>query len=504
MYLTNLYDPSYVYLINSLNISQGFGVGHIDHPGTTVQLLGTIVILIANIFSGRDVVTDVFTQPEFYLSVINTSIYILNSAALFLLGWITYKKTKSIYASIFLQLSPFLSITLFLRITRFAPETLFVFVLMLLATIAIAYIYDLQKTGIRKKYAIAFAIICGFGLATKISFFPILLLPLILLKKISSKILFLLATVTSFLIFILPAISVIHFYQFLNWVKKLVAFSGKYGTGERNFINSSSISSNINAIFLNETLFSISFIIIAIVVFMFLFSKFRKNAMENNSGRILIAVFAAMALHVLVVLKHFEIHYLIPAEMLAVTGLFAATLTLRTILPRISSKVKLSYISIVVVIFFVFQIFQLQKSFAIISEKRDESVKFLEYIENNINRELTVTTYGISGKELALFIGSSYGGFQKNKYFSIMRNSYPDYYFFDKWSKHFGNDEELQSLRAKILLKNRLYVLSDNDSVINDLIAILKKETGKQSISSRKVLANINGETVYEIKIESD
>jgi hypothetical protein len=39
-------DPAYAYLLNSLNILNGVPPGHTDHPGTTVQLLGAVGILI--------------------------------------------------------------------------------------------------------------------------------------------------------------------------------------------------------------------------------------------------------------------------------------------------------------------------------------------------------------------------------------------------------------------------------------------------------------------------
>src|SRR4029079_1248187 len=41
-------DPSYAYLLNSLNISNLHRPNHIDHPGTPVQTLGAVIIRILN------------------------------------------------------------------------------------------------------------------------------------------------------------------------------------------------------------------------------------------------------------------------------------------------------------------------------------------------------------------------------------------------------------------------------------------------------------------------
>src|SRR5262245_45496798 len=39
------FDPDYCYLLNSLNLLTFHEPAHIDHPGTTVQILGAIIML---------------------------------------------------------------------------------------------------------------------------------------------------------------------------------------------------------------------------------------------------------------------------------------------------------------------------------------------------------------------------------------------------------------------------------------------------------------------------
>ncbi|MBK7157851.1 MAG: hypothetical protein IPH77_04655 [Ignavibacteria bacterium] len=98
-YYLNFYDPSYVYLINSLNLAQlsGYGVGFIDHPGIPLQVFGAIVIksfhFIDNV--NQDLVNDVLTRPESYLNFINIFVF-LNSIVLF--SGIFYLKVTDNYA----------------------------------------------------------------------------------------------------------------------------------------------------------------------------------------------------------------------------------------------------------------------------------------------------------------------------------------------------------------------------------------------------------------------
>ncbi len=55
-FLNENHDPSYFYLQNSLNLAQlsGYGVGQVEHPGTTLQTLGGIVIKIYFLITGKN------------------------------------------------------------------------------------------------------------------------------------------------------------------------------------------------------------------------------------------------------------------------------------------------------------------------------------------------------------------------------------------------------------------------------------------------------------------
>ncbi len=51
------YDPDYTYMLDALNLARMKNIGHIDHPGTTVQAAGAIVLKsvhFLNFFSKHD------------------------------------------------------------------------------------------------------------------------------------------------------------------------------------------------------------------------------------------------------------------------------------------------------------------------------------------------------------------------------------------------------------------------------------------------------------------
>ena len=63
-WLSMNFDPSYQYLLNGLYMVKGIPPGHIDHPGTPLQLLFWMMIRLLNIgHSIPDVVHRVLITP---------------------------------------------------------------------------------------------------------------------------------------------------------------------------------------------------------------------------------------------------------------------------------------------------------------------------------------------------------------------------------------------------------------------------------------------------------
>lgn len=125
-YYAGFSDPSYIYLINSLNLAQfnGYGVGHIDHPGTPVQVFGAAVIRIIYLLKNlKDSLSeDVIYNPEYYLTELNLFSSILNAIGIFILGFTLFILSKSLLLSLTFQLISFLSINLLESFSEFKPE----------------------------------------------------------------------------------------------------------------------------------------------------------------------------------------------------------------------------------------------------------------------------------------------------------------------------------------------------------------------------------------------
>ena len=80
------YDPSYLYLLNSLLLLEGKTPAHIDHPGTPVQIIGAGLLAAKNaLFDKRkDLARAVIKKPEKYLEFLSSSLRWLFAISLLL------------------------------------------------------------------------------------------------------------------------------------------------------------------------------------------------------------------------------------------------------------------------------------------------------------------------------------------------------------------------------------------------------------------------------------
>ena len=203
-YFLNYYDPSYVYLINSLNLLQLSSVGHFDHPGTTVQVLGAIILKLKfiSVGSADEIIKVVFSDPEKYLELINRCFILLNSLTLLLLGIFIYKITNDIFLSLLIQLSPFVSFQILYGLVLVAPDNIIILPSLFLIGIIFYYIFKSDPDNPALSYILFCGIVCGFGTVTKLTFIPMWIIPFILIKSFKNKSIFLLTGVLAFLIFI--------------------------------------------------------------------------------------------------------------------------------------------------------------------------------------------------------------------------------------------------------------------------------------------------------------
>ncbi|MBK8506361.1 MAG: DUF2029 domain-containing protein [Saprospiraceae bacterium] len=256
-YLSRI-DPDYVYLLNGMNCSVfNFDrIGHTDHPGTPFQLFIGLCINLGYIFTGKGgIVNDVLTRPEFYLSFTSHILAILFSLLLIWAGKVG--NTQGRVGALLLQTGPFLSAVVLDLSVRIMPDR-FGFILTFLMLIILVKLLNEQRPHSIKQ-TIGIGALTGLAIATKVTFIPVLFIPLLVLKK---RLLFLIFLILGFIAGVSPILDRLE--DFKNFVNKVIYHDGIYGTGAEHIFNMDIIWANLKLI--TTTNLSMSLCLILAVV----------------------------------------------------------------------------------------------------------------------------------------------------------------------------------------------------------------------------------------------
>jgi len=201
-------DPEYIYLLNALNITQLNTVGNAEHPGTTVMEFGAIFLAVSHWFDSPQqdpLVSSVLKDPDRFVGRMLHGYIFLNGLFLFVVGWLVFRRTGNPWAAILFQLPPFFSDNILEHTwTKTSPEQLLLLTSTLVAGLLVLFHFDEKKN--RSAYVILFSFLSGFGLATKWTFLPLVIIPLVILPGLKRRLFYGAGVVASFAVFTLPAI----------------------------------------------------------------------------------------------------------------------------------------------------------------------------------------------------------------------------------------------------------------------------------------------------------
>ena len=457
-------DPEYVYLLNSLNLSQFRQVQYVDHPGTTLEVLGAGVIKVFHKIRAKDtIINDVLHNPELYLNAINLVIVLTLVLSILLIGLLTLFLTGNILFALIIQATPFLSYTLLNTLYRVSPEPLMLVATMWFSFIVLYIFYNcIQENPVREhgdelnadissskmegssgreaaggrynkekysKFSIfLLAILSGFLITTKIDSAPIVIVPLVFLKW-KEKITYFLVTFLGLIFFTLPIYN--RYSWFLNWTYRIFIHSGYFGQGSANIVNLPSFLQNLKTIFNTESFLVLSIFILTVSCLVFIVQK-----RKFNWNKYAFAILAFYVLDVLIVAKHFDNHYLVPS--LSVLGLSSVMIL------SILKNSKIRIIAGILILIFAGRnlLFEIHSTKGI-SPYYQESIKIDDFVNENYPTAIKVSYYRSSSIEYALNFGNEWAFHRYDKQLSEM---YPNNYFYEIWSEELYNWGNLTTL----------------------------------------------------------
>lgn len=329
-------DPEFSYLLSGIRLSQGSINLFLDHPGTPLLILAAPVMRIVHLFRSGPFVEDVLQHPDVYLHILNISLISVIALVMLLAGWMIYRRTGNLGAALFVQAIPFATEMILSSTGRFMPEPFLIAVVICLAAFIIVDIATFKNSErILDQRAWHYGILLGFGLSLKITFAPVLLIPLFLKGSVKSKLRYCGIAMLSFVVFTFPLL--VRWEYFFGWISSIVVYSGKHGSGEATFIEPDSFGNNLKTIAAHEELLLVALTTAAILLLLYLLNPIRKKITEHHAVAALAGVVAASILGVLGIAKHFALYYLIPFVALAIPMLY---LSIRVFLDFIGSRKK--------------------------------------------------------------------------------------------------------------------------------------------------------------------
>ncbi|HSV28878.1 MAG TPA: hypothetical protein VLL76_04950, partial [Candidatus Omnitrophota bacterium] len=196
-------DPSYYYLLNGLRIVEGLAPTDVSHPGTPIQLLIAVVMRAMHPGSSAEQIVDlVLASPEHYLVATTNVVYVLAAVSLWAMGRAILTTTGLLWPALLAQSAPFMSRV----IPKFGlhpkPEIFMVIAVALLAVVALQMVRSGRATD--RQAALA-GVVMGLGIACKVHFAVLGVVPLLLLDRRRFAI-YAAVTIAAFLVFVAPAI----------------------------------------------------------------------------------------------------------------------------------------------------------------------------------------------------------------------------------------------------------------------------------------------------------
>lgn len=513
-YYLNYYDPSYVYLVNSLNFIQFAGAGHVDHPGTSVQLIGAVVLKLFFLSkdSGFDFLNSVFSNPEFYLNLINKFFVLLNCLTLFLTGYIIFKLTNNLYISLLVQFSPFISFEILYSLVIISPENFLISVTLCLSSLLFIYIYKNNINSSSFKFTSVLAIICGIGSVTKLTFIPFCIIPLILIQQFKYKVLFVLLTVLIFLIILLPAVSNLTYLS--DWIKNLVFGTGIHGQTNISVFKTSVFLQNIISILSKDILFAVIYFIILFTVVISLFLK-NNNTADNNSGTdniifkkeklILISIFTALTIQILIVAKNYlpyAQYYLVPSFVLSLTGLAVSILLLYKIygIEIIRLKINFFFAAAIIIVSF-YSLIKFTGTCKDAAEARDEAYKISNFVKKYSGKELIIPSLICANEDCALAITTinGYSGKNSAKYQSVISQYLTSKIQYNPWDQKLFSVPDNIDIKKTLNESKKIIVQLASNTSIEFFINLINERYDIKVSEYKLLLERRNLEFVYEI-----
>lgn len=428
-------DPAYQYLLNGLNLLQGVTPTHVDHPGTTLQLLCAAVIAVTSWFRPEPLLRDFFTYPEFYMQAVSWTLIVLQVLSHGALGIVAYRKTGHVVFALLTQL-PTLMLVAIMSYPSFGgvltvpvnvfPETLLVTLTHLFMIGLLTIAFPAKDKPCWGWQAVYLGVIVGLALVTKISFGALILIPLVLLRHWGARVLYGVVSLVTFGVATIPVWS--RYDKMFAFMTGIFTKSGRHGMGEGPWLVMQDIVASSSVLVEHKLILVLTFV--GVVVGGFVLWLWRHRRFSGPEG-VLLMVVVTMAMQAFLILRHFSDHYMTPLLCLMGLGLALIYWLLRDQV----------YVRVVSGIVFLSLLVAYNGNAMVYHQEllqREESLLNLAEHTQHIQQQtgcMVVPFFRSSSVPYALVYGLIQGGgWGHQPYVDVLKEVYPGRLFYHKWA----------------------------------------------------------------------
>jgi hypothetical protein len=452
-------DPDFIYLLSGLSMADGhLNVGHVDNPGTPLQIIVAIVTRIVHLFAGKgSYFDDILKRPDFYLNQVLHFNYLLNAAFMFFVGFKTGKYLRLSYIPL-IQLTLLMSWVVFYNTTTVIPEVIML-VPVSMFTIFFLRLYKNKELISDYKDVLKVAAISALGVSIKLDYLPLVFLPVFLIRSWKRQIVYWPSFFVLFLIFAFPVLK--RRFFFIEWIKGLITHSGKYGLGDSDFIDWPAFIENIKTLF---SFYKFFYTALLILVFLFILSItglkwFNKNQIRES---IIGGIILTTILQTFIVAKHFGLLYMMP-----LIYLLPLILILIIEMPKLNKYITYAIPIVVTVIILFFFYKTLNRNLSWKVPQLATKLEIKTKINNMVNDAPFIIidqSYNFYFHESPLLFGWFFQGSTRYKIKDRLDEIYPQTYVYDNGKKKFFLWGDLYKLKEIFEKQDEIFVFLNSKS----------------------------------------
>ena len=447
-WLGSNFENNYVYLFNSLLIVKGEAPAHIDHPGTTTQIFGAAVLEASGHGSGARLIKTVLHDPEKFLRLLHRALLIVCALTIWIFPWLTALSIGSYAKGVLLQFPILFFNTIWEYSVVFGPElTLVAFSI---AAVSLCVVLLSQRDGGTQKQPtlVLAGVICGLGIATKLTFFPLILITFLCCRRLRSFLVFGASFLVAAALALLPIYSELR--RVFYWILRLSFHSGRYGSGGVGFATAHYVADATNMLSAEASVWLVPVLATGTIVWLTLRTGWKSL---HSSARRLVSiaciVFIVQTATFVIVARQSEPRYLVP--LYVSTGLNLVFLWQLVLCLRYQRKVR-TIAAIVLLCLLLFGvsslIFRAPALYQSLQATRFAEFGIYSRVKKKTENAVRVDYYRSVSPEFAMWSGNY---LSRRTFAGILEKQFPKSFFYNALNGNFETFGE--SIKPEAMLK---------------------------------------------------